>query len=54
MIKNALLTYMRPEITNSPELLCVSLRVLQDIGLNPEEAETEKFKHVITGNNIST
>lgn len=54
MVKNALYTYVRPEITHSPELLAVSPRALEDIGLKPEEAETEQFKHVVAGNELLT
>ncbi|ORY02181.1 hypothetical protein BCR34DRAFT_493340 [Clohesyomyces aquaticus] len=54
MVKNAVFTYVRPEITHAPELLCVSPRALQDLGLRPEEAETEEFKHLVAGNNILT
>ncbi|KAF2280491.1 UPF0061-domain-containing protein [Westerdykella ornata] len=54
MVKNALFTYVRPEITHSPELLAVSPRALQDLGLKPEEAETEEFRQVFAGNKILT
>ncbi|KAF2266094.1 UPF0061-domain-containing protein [Lojkania enalia] len=54
MVKNALYTYVRPEITHSPELLAVSQRALQDLGLKAEEAQTEEFKHVFAGNKILT
>jgi uncharacterized protein YdiU (UPF0061 family) len=54
LVKGALFTYVRPEITHSPELLVVSPRALEDIGLEPSEAETEEFKHVFAGNKILT
>lgn len=54
LVKNALYTYVRPEITKSPELLCVSARALQDLGLDPSEAETDEFKQVFAGNKIIT
>ncbi|KAF2464629.1 UPF0061-domain-containing protein [Lindgomyces ingoldianus] len=54
LVKSALYTYVRPEITHSPELLCVSRRALRDLGLKPEEADTEEFKHVFAGNKILT
>ncbi|KAF2746717.1 UPF0061-domain-containing protein [Sporormia fimetaria CBS 119925] len=53
-VKNALFTYVRPEITHSPELLAVSPLAMQDLGLKPEEAETEEFKQVFAGNKILT
>ncbi|KAF2711091.1 UPF0061-domain-containing protein [Pleomassaria siparia CBS 279.74] len=54
MVKEALYTYVRPEITHSPELLCVSERALLDLGLDPEEAKTEDFRQVVAGNKILT
>jgi uncharacterized protein YdiU (UPF0061 family) len=54
MVKEALYTYVRPEPTADPELLCVSPRALRDIGLNEEEAQTEEFKAVFAGNKILT
>ncbi|KAH7117629.1 hypothetical protein B0J11DRAFT_441603 [Dendryphion nanum] len=54
LVKEALYTFVRPEITHSPELLAVSSRALQDLGLDPKEAETEEFKHVVAGNKILT
>jgi uncharacterized protein YdiU (UPF0061 family) len=54
LVKNALYTYVRPEITHSPELLAVSSRALQDLGLDPEEAKTEEFRQVVAGNKILT
>src|SRR4051794_1830507 len=36
LVKEAIYTYVRPEITKSPEVLCVSSRALQDLGLNRE------------------
>jgi len=54
MVKEALFTYVRPEPTADPELLCVSPRALRDIGLKEDEAQTEEFKAVFAGNKIST
>ena len=54
MVKEALYTYVRPEPTEDPELLCVSPRALRDIGLRESEAETEEFKQVVAGNKILT
>ena len=53
-VKEALFTYVRPEITHSPELLAVSDRALKDVGLDPSEAETEDFRQVFAGNKILT
>ncbi|KAF2016737.1 UPF0061-domain-containing protein [Aaosphaeria arxii CBS 175.79] len=54
MIKEALFTYVRPEITHSPELLAVSDRAVQDLGLDPKETETEEFNQVFAGNKLLT
>jgi uncharacterized protein YdiU (UPF0061 family) len=54
LVKEALYTYVRPEITHSPELLGVSERALQDLGIDPSETSTDDFKHVVAGNKILT
>ena len=54
MVKGALYTYVRPDSQGEPELLAVSQRALQDIGLKPEEAETDEFKEVVAGKKILT
>ncbi|KAF2182863.1 UPF0061-domain-containing protein [Zopfia rhizophila CBS 207.26] len=54
LVKEAIYTYVRPEMTKSPEVLCVSSRALQDLGLNREEAETDEFRQVFAGNKILT
>ncbi|KAF2443519.1 UPF0061-domain-containing protein [Karstenula rhodostoma CBS 690.94] len=54
LVKEALYTFVRPEPTQDPELLAVSSRALQDIGLLEEEAQSEEFKEVVAGNKILT
>ena len=54
LVKEALYTYVRPEPVEDPELLCVSPRALKDIGLKDEEALSEEFKQVFSGNKILT
>ncbi|CAO2648678.1 Nn.00g079450.m01.CDS01 [Neocucurbitaria sp. VM-36] len=54
MVKEALYTYVRPDAQGEAELLAVSQRALQDIGLKEEEVETEEFKDVVAGRKIST
>ncbi|KAF1844488.1 UPF0061-domain-containing protein [Cucurbitaria berberidis CBS 394.84] len=54
MVKEALFTYVRPDPQGESELLAVSQRALQDIGLKDEEAETQEFKDVVAGRTIST
>ncbi|KAF1952084.1 UPF0061-domain-containing protein [Byssothecium circinans] len=54
MVKESLYTYVRPEPTSDPELLCVSPRALADIGLSESEAQTDEFREVFAGNKILT
>ena len=50
MVKGALFTYVRPEETESPELLGISRTALHDIGLEDGVEDTEEFKSVVAGN----
>ena len=50
MVKGALYTYVRPEETESPELLGVSTTAMRDIGLFKGQENTEEFKDVVAGN----
>lgn len=52
MVKGALFTYVRPESTKEPELLGVSSRALEDLGLKPGEEDTSQFKALVSGNQI--
>ncbi|EOA88662.1 uncharacterized protein SETTUDRAFT_168461 [Exserohilum turcica Et28A] len=54
MVKGALYTYVRPDPEGEAELLAVSQRALQDIGLQEDEAETDDFKDVVSGRKILT
>ncbi|KAJ4289578.1 hypothetical protein N0V90_010907 [Kalmusia sp. IMI 367209] len=54
LVKDAVYTYVRPEPTEDPELLCVSSRALRDLGLHEDVAHTEEFKEVVAGNKILT
>ncbi len=54
LVKEALYTYVRPDPQGDAELLAVSPRAMQDIGLKDEEAETETFKDVVAGKKILT
>jgi uncharacterized protein YdiU (UPF0061 family) len=54
MVKGALYTYVRPDAQGEPELLAVSQRALQDLGLSEEEATTDEFKEVVAGKKILT
>jgi len=51
-VKGALYTFVRPEMSKSPELLGVSARAMKDIGLKEGEQDTEEFKDVVSGNKL--
>ncbi|KAL4940999.1 hypothetical protein BDV06DRAFT_223532 [Aspergillus oleicola] len=52
LVKGAFYTFVRPETTGTEdsELLGVSPRAMQDIGIKPGEEATGDFKAVVTGN----
>ena len=50
MVKGALFTFVRPEETETPELLGISRTALHDIGLKDGVENTEEFKDVVAGN----
>ena len=50
MVRDALYTFVRPEPTEEPELLGVSSRALQDLGLAESERESEELREVVAGN----
>ena len=50
MVRGALYTYVRPEPTEEPELLGVSQKALEDIGLAESEAHSAELKEVVAGN----
>ncbi|KAJ5105151.1 hypothetical protein NUU61_002498 [Penicillium alfredii] len=52
MVRGALYTYVRPEQTDEPELLGVSSKAMQDLGLKPGEEQTSQFKALVAGNEI--
>ncbi|OJD19998.1 hypothetical protein AJ78_00013 [Emergomyces pasteurianus Ep9510] len=52
LVKGALFTYIRPEPTDQPELLSVSLRALRDIGLKEGEEKTAQFHDLVSGNKL--
>ena len=52
IVKGALYTYVRPEGTEDPELLAVSHRAMEDIGLIEGEEETPEFKDLVAGNKM--
>ncbi|KAI9725468.1 MAG: hypothetical protein M1828_003139 [Chrysothrix sp. TS-e1954] len=54
LVKDALFTYVRPELVQESELLGVSSRAMRDIGIKEGEQETEDFKDMVAGNKILT
>lgn len=50
MVRGALYTYVRPEESREPELLAVSERALNDVGLQPGVEKTEEFRQMVAGN----
>ncbi|MCJ1465650.1 hypothetical protein MMC07_004269 [Pseudocyphellaria aurata] len=52
MVKGALYTYVRPEKTESAELLGVSQTGMRDLGLRLGEEKTQDFKQLMAGNRI--
>lgn len=52
MVKEALFTYVRPEQAEEPELLGVSSRAMEDIGLDLNQTESSKFQALVAGNEI--
>ncbi|KAF2818525.1 UPF0061-domain-containing protein [Ophiobolus disseminans] len=54
MVKDALFTYVRPDPQGESELLAVSQRALQDIGLSEDEAKSDEFREVVAGRKIIT
>jgi serine/tyrosine/threonine adenylyltransferase len=52
MVRDALYTFVRPIPVDQSELLGVSPRAMEDIGLKPRETETQDFKDLVAGNKI--
>ena len=52
MVKGSLYTYVRPEEVLLPELLGISQRAMNDIGLKVGEEASEDFKATVAGNKI--
>lgn len=52
MVQNALFTFVRPVPVDQPELLGVSSRAMEDIGLKQGEEDTQDFKDMVAGNKI--
>ncbi|PNQ75156.1 YdiU family protein [Hanstruepera neustonica] len=51
-VLEACFSYVDPQKTSNPEMLHVSPEVLQDLGFNNADSETEAFLKVFTGNEV--
>ena len=51
-VQGALFSWVRPEEQTNPELLATSPAALRDIGIDPEETETEEFRQLVAGNKL--
>lgn len=52
MVKGALYTFVRPEMTENAELLGVSQTAMKDIGLMNGQENTDEFKQTVAGNKV--
>lgn len=50
LVRGALYTFVRPETTEEPELLGVSPKAMEDLGLKLGEELTPQFKELVSGN----
>jgi uncharacterized protein YdiU (UPF0061 family) len=50
LVKGALYTFVRPEPTEVPELLGISPRAMEDLGLKLGEEQTSEFRDLVSGN----
>lgn len=50
LVKGAMYTFVRPEPAEEPELLGVSPKAMEDIGLRRGEEHTPEFKSLVAGN----
>src|SRR5579871_1495535 len=51
-VKSAVFTWVAPENNENPQLLATSWKALRDVGLKADEAETEDFRALMSGNKI--
>ncbi|ODM23599.1 hypothetical protein SI65_01188 [Aspergillus cristatus] len=50
LVKGALYTFVRPEPAEEPELLGISPRAMEDLGLQSGEEQTAEFRELVSGN----
>lgn len=51
-VRDAIYTWVRPEHADDPELLAVSPAALRDIGIRPDDAQSDTFLQVVAGNKL--
>ncbi len=51
-VYDACFSYVTPKPTSNPEVLHVSEEMLLELGINKEEAKTDYFKEIVTGNRV--
>ncbi|GAB7351313.1 hypothetical protein MBLNU459_g1727t1 [Dothideomycetes sp. NU459] len=54
LVKNALYTYVRPEVPAKYELLGVSAAALESLAIDPSSVDTQDFKDAVSGTHILT
>lgn len=52
LVKGAMYTFVRPETSEGPELLGVSPKAMEDLGLAAGEEQTPDFQALVAGNKI--
>lgn len=50
LVRGALYTFVRPEPTEEPELLGISPRAMEDLGLQSGEEQTVEYRALVSGN----
>ncbi|RCI17150.1 hypothetical protein L249_2366 [Ophiocordyceps polyrhachis-furcata BCC 54312] len=51
-VRDALFTWVRPDRQQDPELLAVSPAAMRDLGIRPDEAQTDDFVQFVAGNTL--
>lgn len=51
-VENACFSFVTPVKTANPEILHVSPEMLENLGLSQEDAQSEEFKNIFTGNEV--
>ena len=51
-VKEACFSFVRPKKTSKPEMIHVSAEMLSALGISKEEARSEAFLNIFTGNSV--